>query len=479
MPVSLWPQDSHALLVAEINRQLRESTRAASDPAAAAPEPEPVPNAPATDRDLHDYVQQSFGVSIPNVACCAGHVPPFRAFADSYFARFPLTIWEASRGFGGKTFQLSLLTSVEAATLRADVTLLAGSGEQAQRVLESTSEFWDYPLAPRHELASEPTREIIRFRTGNKVYRLTASTKSVRGPHPQRLRIDEADEMAWKLFKAASGQTMAKRGIAAQTTVSSTHQYPDGTMTKLLALAADRGHPVYRWCYRENLEPHGWLAQAEVARKKSEVTDDTWLTEYELQEPSPENRAIVTEKVDAMFKRSLGVFQGLNREYIELERPHKRGRYATGADWARSSDMTVIWTFRIDVTPMRLVAFERLNRLPWPQMVDRFDRRVRRYPGPAAHDATGIGDVVDGYIAVEADGIQLVGKQRSGIFSNYVSGIERGEVEAPFIEYTQREHKFATTDDLFGGGHPPDTFVAGAMAYHAATAGKLPDLVVG
>jgi hypothetical protein len=32
----------------------------------------------------------------------------------------------------------------------------------------------------------------------------------------------------------------------------------------------------------------------------------------------------------------------------------------------------------------------------------------------------------------------------------------------------ESEHKYATVDDLYGGGHPPDSIVAGAMAYRAS-----------
>jgi hypothetical protein len=51
-----------------------------------------------------------------------------------------------------------------------------------------------------------------------------ASQKSIRGPHPQRLRIDEADDVALGLLDAAMGQPMSKPGIAKQTVFSGTHQ---------------------------------------------------------------------------------------------------------------------------------------------------------------------------------------------------------------------------------------------------------------
>ena len=99
---------------------------------------------------------------------------------------------------------------------------------------------------------------------------------------------------------------MDRAGVQAQTVISSTHQHPDGTMTAVLQRAAARDWPVYEWCYRETLEPHGWLTQAQVDRKRAEVPEQTWLSEYDLQEPSAEGRAIDSKAVDWMFDPQRG-----------------------------------------------------------------------------------------------------------------------------------------------------------------------------
>lgn len=428
-------------------------------------------DAPQTEADLRDYLAQKFGVVVPDKPCCAAHTTPFRAFTDAYFARHSVSVWEGSRGFAGKSFTLALLSLVEAVTLRADVNLLGGSGLQAQRVLEAMTKFWSAPNAPLHALKSDPAKKETNFIYGNWVRALMASTKSVRGPHPQRLRLDEVDEITIEILDGAMGQTMSKTGVPAQTVLSSTHHYADGTMTEVKRRAKDRGWPIYSWCYRECLEPHGWLERSEVARKQLEVTDAMWAAEYELQEPNPEGRAIVPEKVEAMFREELGKFRGGDSEYVELEAPVDGATYATGGDWAKKQDRTVIWTNRTDTRPYRLVAFERMRRLPWPTMVGKFDARVTRYPGPACHDGTGIGDVVAGYMKSSAEGVILVGRDRADTFSEYIAAIERGECEAARIESAYGAHKFASVDDLYGAGHPPDEFVAGALAYRAATRG--------
>jgi hypothetical protein len=455
----LSPTSTHDLLVSEVVRRLRPDAPAATLSRG---------QAPRTDAELASYLLATFGVRLPAKSCCAQHQTPFRAFADAFFARSSVGVWEASRGFGGKSFMLALLAVTEAAVLGARVNVLGGSGEQAQRILEAMDQFWMAPNAPRALLASEPAKRETRLARGNWIRALMASTRSARGPHPQRLRMDEVDEMDLTILDAAMGQTMSIAGIPAQTVLSSTHQYADGTMAEVKKRAGEKGWPIYTWCYRECLEPHGWLAQAEVARKQSEVTLGMWNAEYELQEPSPEGRAIASSAVETMFDPSLGTFLGGDGQEVVIEPPDPKGMYATGADWARSKDWTVLWTDRIDVTPTRLVAFLRMHRLPWPEMVGKFDARVKSYPGPAAHDATGIGDVIHGYSKCGAEGVVLRGRERDELFAGHIQSIEHGERTAPRIDFAYGEHKYVTNDDLYGAGHPPDSFVAGALARRAA-----------
>jgi len=432
----------------------------------------PIRNGP----DLKKFVELAWGVRIPYKKVCPDHVSPWQAFADAYFARAPVTVWKASRGFGGKSFLLALLGLTEAVTLKANVNVLGGSGEQSQRVHEHMQAFWYNESAPRELLASDPSKRETRLTWGNKIRALMASSKSVRGPHVERLRLDEIDEMDVKIFDAAMGQPMLSgSGVAKQTVASSTHHYADGTMTEILRRAAEKQWGVYTWCFKEtSAQPGGWLLPSEIASKRGEVTAVMWDTEYELQEPSPESRAIQPEAVKAMFRRDLGEHAGAQRERLEFEPPLPGASYTTGADWARKKDWTVIITFRLDTDPARLVAFERMGRLPWPQMIARFDERVARYGGDAYHDGTGLGDVVDGYIETDAEPVMMVGRRRQDMLSEYIAAIERGEIIAPFVRFMEAEHRLASTEDVYGGGttaHLPDSIAAGALAWRATKGG--------
>jgi len=419
-------------------------------------------------------VRYMWGIEIPTVAVCEGHVSPFKAFADSYFARYPVTVWKASRGLAGKTFSLGALVLTEIALQGAEVSLLGGSFEQSKLAHDYTIDMWEAEGAPRHLLKKDPSGHATSLHNGGKVRVLTASTKSARGRHPQRLRLDEADEMDKFVLTSALGQPMEKDGVETQTTISSTHHYPKKTFTYVLEQASEKSWPVYEWCYRETLEPYGWLTNGQMERTRDTVPVSMWNVEYELQEPSIEGRAIDTPSVERTFDPELGMYEGAVGEYLEFEEPIPGAAYATGADWAKDQDYTVITTFRMDVSPWQCVAFERLGRKPWPEMVQRFDDRLLRFPPhrdpvaqtvSAAHDGIGVGNVVDDLIQGEADSVILAGRARKDAFTEYIKAIEDDQLRYPRIRWAYDEHRYCTVGDLEGAGHPPDSFIAGTIAW--------------
>jgi len=380
-----------------------------------------------TEGALWDFCNEVLGIEVPFRRCCSGHVSPFDAMAHSYFAYTPNVLWHASRGLSGKSFTLALLCLVELITLGVKVNLLGGSGQQAERVHDYLSgadpagrgKFWDADHAPKWLLkgaASKYKTELLNRAILNV---LMASDRSIRGPHPVRLRVDEClvgetlvstplgdqrldslcpgdvtycwgegrletspvgcfwergnrrvirldfsdgshivctpdhpvlrpdgswvsaeevqevltleparvlkvtgiseaghqevydistkwgtfiangvvvhncDSMSEDHMKSAQGQTMDVTGlIGAQTTWSSTWQRQHGTFTRLMEQAEEKGWPILRWCMKETVKPYGWLPPSEVIRKREDVSEDMWRTEYELNEPSSEDLVI-------------------------------------------------------------------------------------------------------------------------------------------------------------------------------------------
>ena len=441
---------------------------------------------PTTDNELWWLVRYLWGIEIPRVQVCDNHVAPFSAFADSYFARYPVTVWKASRGLAGKTFTLAHLSLTEISVLGARVSFLGGSLDQSKLGHEYTKGAWDTNGAPADLLASDPTHRETTLNNGGHISVLAASTKSARGPHPERLRLDEADEMDQFVFESALGQPIGTPGIPSQTTISSTHHYPNKTFSYILEeLAPEKGWPIYEWCYRESraTNPGGWLADDEIVSTKGRIPQHMWDVEYELQEPNVEGRAVDFEAIEEAFDPALGVFEGAEGELIVIEEPIDGAIYYTGVDWAKEQDWTVIATFRIREDGVWLcVAWQRLGRRRWPVMVEAYEDRLSDYtPGvddvrrqlTTAHDSTGVGDVIDDYLeftkgGYTPDGIVMAGQRRAGLFSDYTAAIEDGAILYPRIRFAYDEHRYTTVADLYGSGranHPPDSFVAGAMAW--------------
>ena len=455
----------------------------------------------ADARELADYVADTWGVRVPDKRVCQGHCSPLDAMAAAYFAEKPRDIWYAARGFGGKSVLMAALAVTEAATLGAGVSILGGSGKQSKNVHDYMNglgnmpgKFWSWPRAPREMLRSDPTGRSTHLSNGGSVEALLASSRAVRGPHPQRLRGDEVDEMDQDIWDAAAGMPKMRDGIRDHILASSTLQYPDGTFAEELKRAKDRGWRTWTWCYKELLAA-GVVTQEEIDRKKSQVTDQMWKIEYDLQEPTPADRAILPEAVDAMFDKALGYEEEVvNRVKVfeppvwELDpdwRPDMpraertkflarfRCRYAAGADWGRDRDHTNVVVERIDVTPRRWVAFAHFARRPYPEMFKAFNELVGRYNAVSSHDETGLGKVAGDYVLESTRGVNMQGARRRALFSHYIAEVEGRAVVAPRIVQAYRAHKFVTAGDLYyGTGHPPDEFVAAALADAAARADR-------
>jgi len=419
-----------------------------------------------TEKELDAFVTHILGLKIPKKRVCEGHCSPWDAFSSSFFARSPVSVWWSSRGFGGKTTLLAALALAEGVAYGADVSVLGGSYQQSQHIRRYIEKFIQRP--DLRGWADVLTEGRVRLRNEAEITALAASQTSVRGPHPQRLRMDEIDEMPLDILDAAMGQPMSSETCPAQVVLSSTWQYPNSTMAEVLKRAGERSWPVFAWCYKETLKPAGWLSQSDVDRKKLTVSSGMWSVEYDLQTPSYENRAILPEAVEAMFKRELGEFEGSPGQIIEAEPPDPNGIYVHGCDLARKRDMTVLITLRVDVRPMRLVSFFRLNRLPWSIMMSKISERVRRYPGPLCFDQTGVGDAAGEFLDVMAEGVLMVGRARTDLLAHYITCCEKGMIEAPLIHVMKAEHLYASIDDLYGAGHLPDTFAAGALAARKA-----------
>lgn len=461
--------------------------------------------APRNKEELARALELLFGFKFPRRAVCPGHSAPLDVLAEAYFAEHQVVLWWASRGFGGKTTMLAALSLLELVT-KYDVVLLGGSGEQSQRAHRVTTAAWDHktkaficvcghvnlPKDPKYRLCEGcrlpwvdgdpvelvPPQEILdgdpiasrtRTKWGNEMIALTASTKSARGPHPQRLRMDEADEMDLVIVDAAMGQTMeTDPDRPAQTVLASTYHRTTGTMRVLLQRAREFNWPVRKWCYRETVRQEedsgSWLLERNIEAARMRVSSTMWRVEYDLETPEEGGLLLKKEALDRLFEAGTVTVEDPLGDELTLEEPELAADYVTGADWGKENDLTIIATLRYDCEPARLVAWGRFLGLNWLAAVGLFNERVERYSGEAIHDATGLGDVIHDMLTVEAEEFKMVGELRRRMFAEYEVAVEHGDLRYPRLRSLIETHETLNRADLQGKGHPPDEIVALALA---------------
>lgn len=428
---------------------------------------------PRTKRELWSWFRAVLGMTIPPVKVCPDHVAPLDVAWALYTRQYPVIVLKASRGLAGKSQLLATIAAGISILQGVEVLVLGGSMHQSLNVQKISADLWEYPMAPKGLLLREPTKTEYVMKNGGRVRAVPASQKSVRGPHPNILLMDEIDEMDLEVLDSAMGMPMPKRGSPACTIMSSTHQYPFGTMTEVLNRANDQPNWwSVRWCWRESAAaPHGWLDPMVVEQKRQELNSIMFEVEVELQDPVVDGTLFPPDFVYAMWDADKGVVPGKPNEYYEFAAPEVGVKYATGVDWAKSKDWTVITTRRMDT--WELVAWERTQRLPWPAMIRKALDRAKRYPGSMAHDATGIGDVIADVFPEElrkhrnVHDVVMRGSERSEMFTEYMTALEQNTFKGPCVEFARAEHLYCMYKDLFtAGGHPPDSVVAEAMAWY-------------
>jgi hypothetical protein len=442
---------------------------------------------PETDDELWWTVRKMWDVTIPRHTCGnPDHTPPFEAFANAYFNRGgSITLWHGSRGLSGKSFMLSILGITKAFLLGADVNMLGGSLSQSQNLHIHMRNAINSDNSPRYMIETE-SQTLIKLTNKSNIRPLTASQKTVRGPHPPFLILDEIDEMDLDILDAALGQPMPQKNylgdiIKPYTVMCSTWQNPEGTFTEIRRRFEERGLPIVQWCYQCSANPiDGWLTQETIDAKKQEIPAEMWRTEYELGEPSIGNRAFNPEAVEAMFSLPFEpLTEKVSKDFEEYTfKPYERdGYYVAAADWGKEQDYTVITVWRSDRDPLELVYYMRVNRRPYPQMIGWFNDAINRFSADAIHDGTGLGNVVSDYVDVRARGFTMTGEKRAALLTEYVNAVEKGRLVAPRIKSAYLAHKYAQVGDLYSNSqafHLPDDVSSFSLGFRLMSRGGKP-----
>ena len=258
--------------------------------------------------ELLDFIEVFWDLRLPRVQVCPEHTPPAEYIVDSFFENVLDSVCWANRG-GGKTLNGALVTWLDTVfKKKCETKILGGSGEQSLRMYNHISTFQTAPF--RHLIDGEPLKTWTLMNDGGTIQILTASSKSVRGPHPQKLKLDEVDEFEDRIYEAALLIPKSKKSIRASVQIYSTMHKAYGLMNRVITEAAQSGYKIYKWCVFDVMEKcvgrecalcelwedcqgkakhaDGFYSIEDAISEKRKVSRDTWLCEMLCFQPSQE-----------------------------------------------------------------------------------------------------------------------------------------------------------------------------------------------
>lgn len=258
--------------------------------------------------ELLRFCEISWGMKIPRNSVCDDH----NCLADYITAAFfeddlDCICW-ANRA-GGKTFAGALITWLESVFKDScETKILGGSGEQSLRMYGHMKNFITGPF--QHLVVGEAMRTLTKLTNKSEIQILTASSRSVRGPHPQKLRLDEIDEFEDSIYEAALLTPLTARGIEASTHIYSTMHKAYGLMNRVIEEAHESGFRIFKWCVFDVMEKcidrnceecalwedcqgkarnaSGFFKIDNAIKHKRKVSHDTWMSEMLCYQPSSE-----------------------------------------------------------------------------------------------------------------------------------------------------------------------------------------------
>lgn len=278
-----------------------------------------VEKAPRTKEELAVYCATVLNNRFPfpasdDIYCKEnGHSSPLDAIWAAYSEQDAISIWYAMRG-SGKTRDLSILAWLESVFKpKCWTTILGGSLEQSIKAVSYLSDIWDLetvaPLRAKLLVNNQVAGRGFKTNHGSLVQALAASSKSVRGPHPQKLRLDECDEMDQKIYDSALGQPKSNYGILDNVVICSTLHNPFGLMSQIIDNRFEIKAKLYAWCVREVLSPRGFWTHEEFERRKSQLSIAMLDAEYYLKRPKLGETIFDFESVERAYRR------GINEDY--------------------------------------------------------------------------------------------------------------------------------------------------------------------
>ena len=299
--------------------------------------------------------------------------------SDLFFERVQQAILWKPRGGGGSLAAAILIWLMMVYRNKSFIDM-AGSGEQAKRVYEYTTQFWFcIPGLAEAVLEKDPLQSLTQLKNGVTLSCVPASEKAARGKHTAGFVADEScqeDPRIGRVLQAAVQGVLSEPNFTI--VLLSTFHVPFGFFQEAWDLAGERGFKRYRWdvydcmqrcpvgldqatdsdpeatCYcrgecpltevvpdynaegelvGEHLEgcngrarlTSGHLSRDNVIKAKLlNAGTDVWAVEHECKRPKAAGMIYNPEKVQAAVTPA-----------SDLRRPTGHVRRAVGIDWGR------------------------------------------------------------------------------------------------------------------------------------------------
>jgi hypothetical protein len=221
---------------------------------------------PTNDQELWEWLRDVLGLRYARTVTTEGHRPLFEFVADVFFGRENKVLIRSCRG-SGKTISyaaLCLLNTVFKEDF--DIVYIGGSEQQSKQG------YAYYAGDPEKEgfvgfirrdsfkdmLAGEPMVSKTALKNGSRVeIRTGGSDKSVSGPHPVTLLVDELDHIQMSTLNTALQMPISRGPYPSQTVMASSQYASFGTLQTLLDEAPSRGIKVYECDLFDIMQPCG------------------------------------------------------------------------------------------------------------------------------------------------------------------------------------------------------------------------------
>jgi len=221
---------------------------------------------PTTDDEFHQWVNYVLGFNIARHVTKAGHRSPFEFIADAFFERERVLVARGNRG-AGKTRLFSIF---DLASMRFkpgySIVNIAGSEGQARdgyayfagsKEKDGVEGLIKLPFFA-DMLAAEPMVTKCVLTNGSKLeIRTGGSERSVSGPHPHALTVDELDHIDTLILATAMQMPMSSDQYQATTLMASSQYHSTGTMQSFLDTAEEKGIAVYEFDIFDTMKPCG------------------------------------------------------------------------------------------------------------------------------------------------------------------------------------------------------------------------------